>query len=285
MREQALFGPGGNGDAFALAGGRSTIDAPAFCAAYGLDAYEYEAGQGVRGTPELFATIGLAAKMHGISLSFHAPYFISLAGANSETRLRSLDYIRESADAANLMGADTIVIHCGGVAKMTREEGMALSRDTLSRVVSDLGDRGVRYGLETMGKKNQLGDVEEMLSLCTISPLFVPVVDFGHLYARDCGAVAFTADDYERIFYRVGEVLGAEIARNMHCHFSQIEYTDKGEKRHLTFGNGLYGPPFEPLAETIARLGLTPRIICESAGTQAEDALAMKRHYLAALGE
>lgn len=282
-REKALFGPGGNGEAFALAGGKSTLQAPAFCASVGLDCYEYEAGQGVRGTREMFAAIGAQAKKHNISLSFHAPYFISLAGLETDKRLKSIDYIRESVDAANAMGADTVVIHCGGVAKITREEGMRLSKDTLERMLVDLGDRGVHYGLETMGKKNQLGTLEEMLELCAMSPLLYPVVDFGHLYARECGDMFRTADDYARLFERVAEVVGDDKARNMHCHFSQIEYTDKGEKRHVVFGNGVYGPSFEPLVETIARYSLTPRIICESAGTQAEDALAMKVYYLSLL--
>ena len=65
----------------------------------------------------------------------------------------------------------------------------------------------------------------------------------------------------------------------MHCHFSKIEWTDKGEKRHLTFADTVYGPEFEPLIQAIAKDGLCPRIISESAGTQSEDALAMKNYY------
>ena len=79
----------------------------------------------------------------------------------------------------------------------------------------------------------------------------------------------------------MAEVLGDDKARYMHCHFSKIEWTAAGEKRHLTFADTLYGPDFEPLAEALVRDGLCPRIICESAGTMAEDALAMKQCYLA----
>ena len=69
----------------------------------------------------------------------------------------------------------------------------------------------------------------------------------------------------------------------MHCHFSKIEYTDAGEKRHLTFADTVYGPDFEPLAEALVKDGLCPRIISESAGTMAEDALAMQKAYQSAL--
>ena len=84
------------------------------------------------------------------------------------------------------------------------------------------------------------------------------------------------------MFDKIATSLGDDFAKNLHCHFSKIEYTDAGEKRHLTFADEVYGPSFEPLAEAIVREGVSPRIICESAGTQAEDALFMKQAYLAA---
>ena len=70
-------------------------------------------------------------------------------------------------------------------------------------------------------------------------------------------------------------------AYNLHCHFSKIEYTGAGEKKHLTFADTEFGPFFDPLAEAIVKEGVCPRIICESAGTMAEDALAMKRMWQA----
>jgi deoxyribonuclease-4 len=66
----------------------------------------------------------------------------------------------------------------------------------------------------------------------------------------------------------------------LHCHFSKIEYTDKGEKKHLTLEDSVYGPDFEPLMNALARDGYSPRIICESDGTQAQDALIMKNYYM-----
>ena len=93
-----------------------------------------------------------------------------------------------------------------------------------------------------------------------------------------------SADDYLRVFDKIDRCLGGDIAKNLHCHFSKIEWTDAGEKRHLTFADEIYGPRFEPLAEATAREGLAPTIICESAGTQSDDALAMKKAYIDFLG-
>ena len=155
---------------------------------------------------------------------------------------------------------------------------MALARDTLEKVIEAVGDTAIKLGLETMGKLNQLGTLDEVLELCRVSPKYHPVVDFGHLNAREQGY--FTdADIYRRVFDRISEALSPEYAQNLHCHFSKIEYTSAGEKKHLTFTDNVYGPAFEPLMEAIAKEGLTPRIICESAGTMAEDALEMKKYY------
>ena len=223
-----------------------------------------------------FSKLGEEAQRHGIALSFHTPYYISLSGIDPEKRLKSITYIKDSLHAASLLGADIIVIHTGSAAKISREEALGLAADTLYKTLEEIGDQPIKLGLETMGKINQLGTLEEVIALCKIDPIFCPVVDWGHLNARNVGGLFPDADAYRRVFHSIGEALGDSYAKDLHCHFSKIEYTPAGEKRHLTFEDSVYGPDFAPLAEVIAKDGLSPRIICESAGTQAEDALAMK---------
>ena len=275
----AYFGPGGNSEAFKLAGYSSTLDAPAWVSSIGLNAYEYEAGNGLSANPRLLAAIGERARGANIKMSFHTPYFISLSGVVEEKRLKSIEYIRQSLDAAYLLGAGTIVVHTGSAAKISRDEAMRLAADTLVRTLSAVDTHGVKIGLETMGKINQLGTLDEVLELCRIDSAFVPVVDFGHLNARDLGGVFRTEDDYLRVFDRISSALGSEVASNLHCHFSKIEWTGSGEKRHLTFEDNVYGPEFEPLVNVIAKERISPTIICESAGTQSDDALAMMNYY------
>lgn len=279
-RNRPYFGPGGNSESFYAAGNKSTKQAPAWLVAFGLDAYEYEAGNGLTAGEKSLREVGEAAKEHGISMSFHTPYFISLSGVDPEKRLKSIDYIEKSLWAASLLGADEIVIHCGSAGKISREEAMRLSADTLYKTLEKVGEPNIALGIETMGKQNQLGTLDEVLELCKLDARLSPVVDFGHLNARDCGGVFPNADAYRALFDKVANALGDDKARYMHCHFSKIEWTAAGEKRHLTFADGEYGPDFEPLMEAIAKERLCPRIICESAGTMAEDALAMKQCYL-----
>jgi deoxyribonuclease-4 len=286
MRNSALFGPGGNSESFYAEGHKGTVEAPAWVAARGLDAYEYEAGNGLSAGEAALAAVGAAAREHGIAMSFHAPYFISLASKEAEKRKKSIGYIETSLRAAELLGAKTVVVHMGGVAKMTREEGMRLSAETLYDLLETVPDNGVAIGLETMGKINQLGTLDEVLTLCAMDRRLAPVVDFGHLNARVCGEGGFRVkDDYMRVFDAIACALGDNAAINLHSHFSKIEYTGAGEKRHLTFADDVYGPAFEPLMEAIAELRVCPTIICESAGTMAEDALAMKKQYLSLRGD
>ena len=276
----ALFGPGGNSESFYAEGYKSTLDAPAWVRSKGLDAYEYQGGNGITASEATLAKIGEKAKAAGVKMSLHTPYYISLSGVEPEKRLKSLDYIAKSLRAAELLSADTIVIHSGSAAKISREEAMALARDTLERTADMVGATSIRLGLETMGKINQLGTLEEVIELCRVSPIFHPVVDFGHLNARGVGGQFPDRDSYRRVFHTIADSLGAEYASHLHCHFSKIEYTDAGEKRHVTFEDTVYGPAFEPLMEAIIVDGLCPRIICESDGTMAEDALAMKQYWL-----
>lgn len=277
--DRAKFGPGGNGELFYAQGGKGSVDAPAWLAGYGLDAYEFEAGKGIMAGEETLRKIGEQAREHGILMSLHTPYFISLSGVDTEKRLKSIDYIKKSLWAAELLAADTIVIHSGSAAKISREEAMRLSCDTLQKVIEAVGDTHIKLGIETMGKINQLGTLDEVIEQCRVDSHYVPVVDFGHMNARERGGYFNTVDDYRRVFDKIALGCSDEVAKNLHCHFSKIEFTDAGEKRHLTFADSVYGPDFEPLIEAIVKEGLTPRIICESDGTMPEDAKAMKNYY------
>jgi len=276
---KAYFGPGGNSEAFKLAGGKSTLDAPRWLDSIGLDAYEYEAGNGIAGSPAMLSAIGREAEKYNIKMSFHTPYFISLSGVEEEKRLKSIKYISDSLAAAKLLGAKTIVVHTGSAAKISRDEAMRLAADTLVRTLAAVDTYGIKIGLETMGKVNQLGTLSEVIELCRIDSALVPVVDFGHMNARECGGVFSSADDYMRVFDKIDRAMGAEVATNLHCHFSKIEWTGAGEKKHLTFADSIYGPDYEPLIEAIVKNSLTPTIISESAGTQSDDSLTMKKYY------
>lgn len=283
----ARFGPAGNSEGFS-AKHKSTLDAPGYLSAMGLDHYEYQCGRGVRVSDSHAAAMKKAAEENGISLSLHAPYFISLSSLEAEKRDKSIDYILQSCSAAQRMGAQRIVIHSGSCAKLSREEALELAKDTLTRARAAAVEQGfsdIIFCPETMGKVNQLGDLHEVLELCRLDDSFLPCIDFGHLNARGFGCIK-GAEDYALILDEIGDMLGEDRMKAFHSHFSKICYTvPGGEKRHVTFDdNEGFGPDFEPLMELVAKKGLSPIFVCESAGTQDIDALTLKKCYLGSLG-
>ena len=278
----AIFGPAGSPEGF-LKKYKSSADMPKYLSEMGLDAFEYQCGQGVSVSDASAAALKAKAEEFNITLSLHAPYFISLSGIESEKRDNSINYILQSAAAAKKIGAQRIVIHSGSCAKISREEALALAKETLMRArraAIEAGYEDTIFCPETMGKFNQLGNLEEVVELCSLDDAFLPTIDFGHLNARTLGKVN-SAEAYAQILDTIENRLGSDRLKRFHSHFSKIEYTQNGgEKRHLTFEDTLYGPRFEPLMELIAKKGLHPTFICESAGTQDIDALAMKTSYL-----
>ena len=278
---KALFGPAGNSDSFYAAGCKSTVEAPAWLHSLGLTAYEYQCGRGVRVSQDTAREMGRLATEYGIQLSLHAPYFISLASAEPEKRDNSIRYILESARAVAAMGGERIVVHPGGLGGLTREGATELAAVTLRRAQEALDSEGlsqVRICPETMGKINQLGDLEEVLFFCGIDERFLPCVDFGHLNSRTLGGIN-SYEAFATVLDRLNDALGAERAAKFHSHFSKIEYTGGGEKKHLTFADEFYGPEPAPLMQLVRERGLTPTFICESDGTQAEDAATLKSLY------
>lgn len=272
------FGPAGNCEAFHAAGYKATEQVFAFLATWGLHAYEYQCGRGVRLSERSAAAIRQQAEQYGVRVSLHAPYFISLASAEEEKRENSIRYILDSARAVTALGGDRIVVHPGGLGGCSRPEATALAAETLKKAQQALDEAGlgeVHICPEVMGKLNQLGDLEEVLTFCGVDERFLPCVDFGHLNSRTGGSLD-SREAYAAVLDRIGAALGEERLRRFHIHFSKIEYTTGGEKRHLTFADDRFGPEPAPLMELLAERGLAPTVICESAGTQTADAAAMQ---------
>ena len=279
----AIFGPAGNSDSFSKAH-KSSQAAPKWIRNFGLDCYEYQCGKGVHIGEDAAAKLGKAALDAGIRMSLHAPYFINLANPDPDSLKKTIGYITSACLVADRMGAGRVVIHSGALMKRSRQEALKIAKKSLKEVISACDDTNFSHIAlcpETMGKINQLGDLDEVLELCTLDERLIPCIDFGHLYARTLGALD-GPEACRKMLDRVEEVLGGSRASTFHSHFSHIQFTPNGgEKCHRTFDNDDgFGPNWAPLAAEVARRGWSPTFICESAGTQAEDALTMKQIYL-----
>jgi len=276
------FGTAGSPDQFHEQGGKSSLEMPKFLRDLGLNAYEYQCGRGVKISQEGAENLGEHAKKNGISLSIHAPYFTNISSDEQERIDKSIDYIMQSVNAAKQMGATRVVVHMGSIPKyVTRREALKTSKDTMRRALLEMDNAGcgnITLCPETMGKLGQMGTLEEVLELCKMDERLIPTIDFGHLNSRGLGSLV-NMEDFEAIIDDIENKLGKYRVENFHSHFSKIEFTKSGEKRHTIFSDEEWGPEFAPLSIVLAKRNLTPTIICESAGTQAIDALIMKDLY------
>ena len=224
----ALFGPAGNSDSFSKKH-KSSLAAPKWISEFGLDCYEYQCGKGVKIREDTARKLGENAKHAHIALSLHAPYFINLANPEPESIQKTIGYILSACQAATWMGANRVVIHTGALMKRSRQEALSIAKTVLPQVLTACDQQG--YGHialcpETMGKLNQLGDLDEVLELCTLDERLIPCVDFGHLYARSLGVLT-GKEACVQMLDRMAQILGEERASKFHSHFSHIEFTQK----------------------------------------------------------
>ena len=275
------FGPSGNSLAFAEAGYKNSEDSALWVKKMGLDCFEYSFGRGVNMSDEKAVSIGNAFNSAGIEISVHAPYYINFANPEEENAVKSYNYVISSAEKLKILGGNRVVFHPASQGKTSRENAVDLTEKRLKVLRDIIYEKGLNnliFCPETMGKLGQIGTIEEITRFCKIDPIYVPAVDFGHINAREWGSLKTEQDFVDRLSYMIDE-LGFEKMKGFHVHFSKIEYSAKGEVKHLTFEDNHFGPDFTPLAKTLKKLDLEPFVICESAGTQDIDAVNMQKIY------
>ena len=275
------FGPSGNSLAFYGAGKSKSEESAVWVKNLGLDCFEYSFGRGVNLSDEKAVAIGKVFKECGVEISVHAPYYINFSNPDDDLVEKSYRYVIDSARKVKLMSGNRVVFHPASQGKAERLEAVELAKKRLAILRDKIYEEGlsdIMFCPETMGKLGQIGTIEEIVEFCTIDEIYIPAVDFGHVNAREQGSLKTTEDYLIRLRYMIDR-LGYEKVKKMHVHFSKIEYSSKGEVRHLTFEDKVFGPDFTPLSNALKMLNLTPYIVCESAGTQDIDALDMKKIY------
>lgn len=275
------FGVAGNSDSFYNQGYKSTIESAKWCAEFGIDVFEYSFGRGIKMRRETAEEIGKAFFENKVDISVHSPYFINFANKESEKIDGSINYVLSCLEILDYMKGDRVVVHPASQGKETREDAFAKTRQNLlllAEKIEETSHESKKVCLETMGKIGQIGSLDEIIELCKLAPFFYPCIDFGHINARE-GGILTSTKVFEDMFLRMLDNMPLYKVNEMHIHFSKIEYGVKGELRHLTFEDNVYGPNPEHLCEALYKLKIKPYIICESRGTQAEDCIFMKNYY------
>ncbi len=276
------IGVSGSDERFYELGYKSTVEMPTYIKGLDLDCFEYSFGKGVRLSYDTRKSIKEAFEKENIEISVHAPYFINFANPDNEKIENTNRYLMDSVIAAKDLGASRVVFHPGSFLKSDAETAFNLTYQNLSKFVELYGDYLIENDIyicpETMGKSSQVGTVEEVAKFSTLHRNILPCIDFGHINARFQGYIK-SEIEYQQIVDTLSNYLDDFKVKNMHVHFSKIEYGAKGEIRHLTFSDNVFGPDFEPFAKVIVDNSLTPYIVSESAGTQGQDAVVMKKVY------
>lgn len=276
------FGVAANPDNFYKIGYKNSEQMPKFLYENSLDAYEYQCSRGVRVSDEKANLIKENALKYNITLSIHAPYYISLSTQEEEKKIKTIKYITDTMEVAKKMGAKEIVVHAGSLLGLDREYAVECACELLKRtldVADSMNLSDIIICPETMGKVNQLGNSKEIIKMCKVDKRLKPTIDFGHLYCREYGKLV-TCEDWKKELQMYIDELGYDRMKNFHAHFSKMEFTiPGGEKKHVTFNEKDCGPFFEEVAKALIDLKLEPTILSESAGTQDIDSKIMKQIY------
>jgi deoxyribonuclease-4 len=248
---------------------RPVTAVPEYLRAKNLDSFEYEM---VRWGPrpqikqETAEELGKNAVEHDIWLTAHGSYFINLTSANEEHREASKKRLLACVQGASWMGAHIVVFHPGSYAGRPPKQVFETCAKAMEEVADQMRSMGitkVHLAPEMMGKSAQFGTVQEVLALCERVDLTEPNVDWAHLHARERGRFK-TIENVGEVMDEIEKRLGMEALRNLHCHYSHIEFTDKGERRHHNVDRAEYGPDFGFLAKLIVERDLRPVIACET---------------------
>ncbi|MGB9740552.1 endonuclease IV [Candidatus Bathyarchaeota archaeon] len=267
MADRPRFGPAGVPPTFRVLKAKLE-DVPKLLRDEGLDAFEYQAvrwGAKPQIKMDDAEKLGLKAAENDVWISLHGSYFINFCGEKSVIE-SSKQRLIACATAAEWMRAHTVVFHPGFYGKTPRTEVFKNCLEALKEVAQSLkalGIKNVKIGPETMGKQSQFGSLEEILGLCEEVEQTQPVIDWAHLHARENGRFK-SVDDFRMVIETIENRLGTEAVKNMHCHFTKVEFTEKGEKCHHVLEENAYGPDFSMLAKVIVEFNLKPVIISES---------------------
>jgi len=254
----------------------NTSDGIKCCADMGLKAMEIEFVRSVYLKKQPAIEAGETAKKYNIKLSAHAPYFINACSPEKIKIDKSLGYILTSARALSYAGGGVVVFHPGYYMGKPTQLCTEQVIDLMQRIYNKI-DSSIVLGPELMGKATQFGSLEEIVMLAQHFGLkrCCPVVDWGHLNSRTNGSLK-SKNAYSKILEYVENNLGSGAFKNFHSHFSEQEYTEKGERKHIPMGSG--EPKFQPLIELFVENGYSGTFICESPLLE-KDALKMKEMY------
>ena len=240
----------------------------------GLDGLELEFVHGVRISDKSREAVASANKI----ITAHAPFYVNLNAREEEKIEASVQRIIETAQVTNELGGYSITFHAGFYLNQEPEMVYQKIKSQIKIITDSLTSVGNKIWVrpETTGKATQWGDLDEIIRLSKEFETVLPCVDFSHLHARYNGIVN-TYDEFAEIFEKIGKELGQTALDNFHAHIAGIEYSAKGEKKHLNLEESDFN--YKALLKAFKDFGIKGAIVCESPNIE-DDAKLLKDYYL-----
>ena len=209
----------------------------------------------------------------GIFLTAHSPMQVAIGSKKSGVRFLSTDLICKHLEILKQLQPGKpahIVVHAANFSDRSAEEVWEVQRRTLWSLWYKMKERHLLdvalICIENLGKISQVGSLDDIIKLCSLTDNFIPCIDFGHLYGRSLGKVLNSKEEFESVFQKLYSSLPRWKVDNMHIHFSKLLYTDKGEKKHTNFHDKSAGPKPALFIRALSSLpeSFNPVIVCES---------------------
>lgn len=239
----------------------------------GLDGLELEFVHGVRISDKSKEAVLSSDKI----ITAHAPFYVNLNAREEEKVEASAQRIIETAQVANELGGYSITYHAAYY--LNQDPEMVYEKiKTQTKIITDTlanDNNKIWVRPETTGKATQWGDLDEIIRLSKEFETVLPCVDFSHLHARYNGIVN-TYDEFAEIFEKIGNELGQIALDNFHAHIAGIEYSAKGEKKHLNLEESDFN--YKDLLKAFKTFGIKGAIVCESPNIE-DDAKLLKDYY------
>jgi deoxyribonuclease IV len=242
----------------------------------GITAMEIEWVQSVPKNPERMEEIRSTATRLGIALTVHAPYFVNLNAQEAAKLTASIRRVVGALSMAQLCGAFSVCVHPAFYLGMDPKKVYDNVRRATEQILKhkDKLFPDVNLAYETMGKPTQFGTLEEVLKLSKEFGQY-PCVDPAHMHARSNGEWNST-EEWQAMFDLYEQALGKNSLKHVHMHYSGIEYTAKGERRHLPLQKS--DARWKDFLDVLRKRKIEGVVVCESPLLE-EDTLLLQRTF------
>lgn len=242
-----------------------------------LDGMELEFVHGVRMSPENRTFVKEVQAKHNYAITAHAPFYINLNSKEEEKIEASVTRIIETAQTAYEAGAFSITFHAAFYMGKDKEVVYNQVKSKISEISELLKREKINVWIrpETTGKSTQWGDLEEIVRLSKEFDNVLPCVDFSHLHARSAGEYN-TYDEFSKIMETMGNEIGSYALENFHGHLAGIDYSSKGEKKHLNLEESDMN--YKDLLKVMKEFDVKGALVCESPNIE-DDAKLLKTYY------